>query len=212
GPSAHSDCLTRILNSDSDANFIVHNKDPPAEQHNVSIRSPTLSHRILSAPSILDSLHPRPLTSTPVTVTDTDTTDTRQESGSGLDRLISGSAPYTSSIPLFSPSTETPRACSPVRSLVMAENTILSLCVPCPTPAQAGPVDETLTNTFRQLCAETSRSHHCQVILDISPHTTQAKKRLSIENHQSVYNIAISGPYQNVMAARGALLRNSPLK
>ncbi|KAI7818872.1 hypothetical protein BC939DRAFT_400990 [Gamsiella multidivaricata] len=93
----------------------------------------------------------------------------------------------------------------------MAENTILSLCVPCPTPAQAGPVDETLTNTFRQLCAETSRSHHCQVILDISPHTTQAKKRLSIENHQSVYNIAISGPYQNVMAARGALLRNTPI-
>ncbi|KAG0053834.1 hypothetical protein BGZ83_000378 [Gryganskiella cystojenkinii] len=95
----------------------------------------------------------------------------------------------------------------------MAENTILSLCFPCPTPAQAGPVDETMTNTFQQLCMEIGRSHHCQAILDVSVNNSQAaKKRLSIDTHQSVYNVTISGAYQNVMLARGALIRNNPLK
>ncbi|KAI1319543.1 hypothetical protein EDD11_003813 [Mortierella claussenii] len=94
----------------------------------------------------------------------------------------------------------------------MAENTILSLCFPYPTPAQAGPVDETVTNAFQQLCMEVGRSHHCQVILDVSLNSTPAKKRLSIETHQSVYNVTISGAYQNVLSARGALMRNSPLK
>ncbi|KAF9348092.1 hypothetical protein BGX26_000470 [Mortierella sp. AD094] len=95
----------------------------------------------------------------------------------------------------------------------MAENTILSLCIPCPTPAvQARPVNETMTNAFQSLCNEISRSHHCQVILDVSLNNAPAKKRLSIETHQSVYNVTISGAYQNVVSARGALMRNSPLK
>jgi hypothetical protein len=94
----------------------------------------------------------------------------------------------------------------------MAENTILSLCFPCPTPAQAGPVDETMTNAFQQLCMDIGRSHHCQAILDVSLNNSQAKKRLSIDTHQSVYNVTISGAYQNVMLARGAFIRNNPLK
>ncbi|KAF9184349.1 hypothetical protein BGZ51_003370 [Haplosporangium sp. Z 767] len=94
----------------------------------------------------------------------------------------------------------------------MAENTILSLCFPSPTPAQAGPVDKTITNAFQQLCVDIGHSHHCQVLLDVSLNSTPAKKRLSIETHQSVYNVTISGAYQNVMLARGALMRNSPLK
>ncbi|KAG0010158.1 hypothetical protein BGZ80_001742 [Entomortierella chlamydospora] len=95
----------------------------------------------------------------------------------------------------------------------MAENTILSLCIPCPTPAvQARPVDETMTNAFQSLCNEISHSHHCQVILDVSLNNAPAKKRLSIETHQSVYNVTISGAYQNVVSARGALMRSSPLK
>ncbi|KAG0262874.1 hypothetical protein BG011_009582 [Mortierella polycephala] len=94
----------------------------------------------------------------------------------------------------------------------MAENTILSLCFPSPTPAQAGPVDKTITNAFQQLCVDIGHSHHCQVLLDVSLNNTPAKKRLSIETHQSVYNVTISGAYQNVILARGALMRNSPLK
>ncbi|KAF9114158.1 hypothetical protein BGX27_011514 [Mortierella sp. AM989] len=94
----------------------------------------------------------------------------------------------------------------------MAENTILSLCIPAPTPVQARPVDETMTNAFQSLCNEISHSHHCQVILDVSLNNAPAKKRLSIETHQSVYNVTISGAYQNVVSARGALMRNSPLK
>ncbi|KAG9325007.1 hypothetical protein KVV02_000516 [Mortierella alpina] len=94
----------------------------------------------------------------------------------------------------------------------MAENTILSLCLPSPTPAQAGPVDEATTHSFQQLCMDIGRSHHCQVVLDVSLNSTPAKKRLSIETHQSVYNVTISGAYQNVMLTRGALIRNSPLK
>ncbi|KAF9091638.1 hypothetical protein BGX29_010859, partial [Mortierella sp. GBA35] len=94
----------------------------------------------------------------------------------------------------------------------MAENTILSLCFPCPTPAQAGPVDEVMTTAFQQLCIDIGRSHHCQAILDVSINSTQAKKRLSIETHQSVYNVTITGAYQNVMSARGAFMRSNPLK
>lgn len=69
-----------------------------------------------------------------------------------------------------------------------------------------------MTNAFQQLCMEISRSHHCQAILDVSLNNSQAKKRLSIDTHQSVYNVTISGAYQNVMLARGALIRNNPLK
>ncbi|KAF9297497.1 hypothetical protein BGZ88_009899 [Linnemannia elongata] len=97
----------------------------------------------------------------------------------------------------------------------MAENTILSLCFPCPTPAQAqpgGPVDEVMTTAFQQLCLDIGHSHHCQAILDVAINTTQAKKRLSIETHQSVYNVTITGAYQNVMSARGAFMRSNPLK
>ncbi|KAF9906803.1 hypothetical protein EC991_000246 [Linnemannia zychae] len=93
----------------------------------------------------------------------------------------------------------------------MAENTILSLCFPYPTPAQApvGPVDEVMTTAFQQLCLDISHSHHCQAVLDVS---IAAKKRLSIETHQSVYNVTITGAYQNVMSARGAFMRSNPLK
>ncbi|KAG0276929.1 hypothetical protein BGZ95_006821, partial [Linnemannia exigua] len=97
----------------------------------------------------------------------------------------------------------------------MAENTILSLCFPCPTPAQApaGPVDEVMTTAFRQLCVDIGHSHHCQAVLDVSINSTlAAKKRLSIETHQSVYNVTITGAYQNVMSARGAFMRSNPLK
>lgn len=97
------------------------------------------------------------------------------------------------------------------RTVVMAENTILSLCFPCPTATQAGPVDEVLTSAFQQLCAHVGQSHHCQVVLNVTLNS-QAKKRLSSETHQSVYNVTITGAYQNVMSARGALLRNNPLK
>ncbi|KAF9133027.1 hypothetical protein BGW39_010817 [Mortierella sp. 14UC] len=93
----------------------------------------------------------------------------------------------------------------------MAENTILSLCFPYPTPAQApaGPVDEVMTMAVQQLCVDIGHSHHCQAILDVS---IAAKKRLSIETHQSVYNVTITGAYQNVMSARGAFMRSNPLK
>jgi hypothetical protein len=95
----------------------------------------------------------------------------------------------------------------------MAENTILSLCFPCPTPAQAGgPADEAITTAFQHLCVDIGHSHHCQAILDVSINSTQAKKRLSIETHQSVYNVTITGAYQNVMSARGAFMRSNPLK
>ncbi|KAF9930625.1 hypothetical protein FBU30_000251 [Linnemannia zychae] len=98
----------------------------------------------------------------------------------------------------------------------MAENTILSLCFPCPTLAQAatgGPVDESMTSAFQQLCIDIGRSHHCQAILDVSINSTPAKKRLSIETGpHSVYNVTISGAYQNVMSARGAFMRSNPLK
>ncbi|KAG9071180.1 hypothetical protein KI688_008725 [Linnemannia hyalina] len=97
----------------------------------------------------------------------------------------------------------------------MAENTILALCFPCPTPAQAqsgGPVDEVMTTAFQQLCLDIGLSHNCQAILDVAINSTQAKKRLSIETHQSVYNVTITGAYQNVMAARGAFMRSNPLK
>ncbi|KAG0243276.1 hypothetical protein BGW41_002461 [Actinomortierella wolfii] len=94
----------------------------------------------------------------------------------------------------------------------MGENTILSLCFPCPSPAQAGLVDETLSRVFQQLCADVARAHHCQAVLNVSINPSQAKKRLSIDTHQSVYNVTLSGAYQNVIAARGTLMRNNPLK
>ncbi|KAF9977334.1 hypothetical protein BGZ73_006375 [Actinomortierella ambigua] len=94
----------------------------------------------------------------------------------------------------------------------MGENTILSLCFPCPSPAQAGLVDENLSRVFQQLCADVARAHHCQAVLNVSINPTQAKKRLSIDTHQSVYNVTLSGAYQNVIAARGTLMRNNPLK
>ncbi|KAF9938493.1 hypothetical protein BGZ65_012721 [Modicella reniformis] len=95
----------------------------------------------------------------------------------------------------------------------MAENMILSLRFPCPTPAtQAGPVDDVLTTAFQQLCVDASQSHHCQIILNVDHNSSNAEKRLEIETHQSIYSVTITGAYQNVMSARGALMRNSPLK
>ncbi|KAF9161221.1 hypothetical protein DFQ26_004760 [Actinomortierella ambigua] len=94
----------------------------------------------------------------------------------------------------------------------MGENTILSLCFPCPSPAQAGLVDDNLSRVFQQLCSDVARAHHCQAVLNVSINPTQAKKRLSIDTHQSVYNVTLSGVYQNVIAARGTLMRNNPLK
>ncbi|KAG0337866.1 hypothetical protein BG004_007459 [Podila humilis] len=83
----------------------------------------------------------------------------------------------------------------------------------CPTPARSVAVDETLTNSFQQLCVEIGKQHQCQAVLDISINSnSQAKKRLSIDTHQSVYNVTISGAYQNVMLARGSFMRKNPLK
>ncbi|KAF9379144.1 hypothetical protein CPB97_009145 [Podila verticillata] len=95
----------------------------------------------------------------------------------------------------------------------MAETTVLSLCFPSPTPARSVAVDETMTNLFQQLCADIGQQHQCQAVLDISINSnSQAKKRLSIDTHQSVYNVTITGAYQNVMLARGLFMRKNPLK
>ncbi|KAG0025420.1 hypothetical protein BGZ81_007184 [Podila clonocystis] len=95
----------------------------------------------------------------------------------------------------------------------MAETTVLSLCFPSPTPARSVAVDETMTNLFQQLCVNIGQQHSCQAVLDISINSSsQAKKRLSIDTHQSVYNVTITGAYQNVMQARGSFMRKNPLK
>ncbi|KAF9427486.1 hypothetical protein BGZ94_004821, partial [Podila epigama] len=80
----------------------------------------------------------------------------------------------------------------------MSENTVLSLCFPSPTPARSVAVDETMTNLFQQLCLAIAQEHKCQAVLDISiNNNSEAKKRLSLDTHQSMYNVTITGSYQN---------------
>ncbi|KAF9301185.1 hypothetical protein BGZ74_007025 [Mortierella antarctica] len=96
----------------------------------------------------------------------------------------------------------------------MAENTILSLCFPSPTPAtQSSQVDAAAIRPFQQLTADISLSHHVEAVLD-GPLVANnpAKKRSSIDTHQAPFNVTILGAYQNVMLARGSFMRNSPLK
>ncbi|KAF9019035.1 hypothetical protein BGZ52_003789, partial [Haplosporangium bisporale] len=95
----------------------------------------------------------------------------------------------------------------------MAENTILSLCFPSPTPAtQSSQVDAAAIRPFQQLTADISLSHHVEAVLDGPLVTSPAKKRSSIDTHQAPFNVTILGAYQNVMLARGSFMRNSPLK
>ncbi|KAF9107702.1 hypothetical protein BGX29_005219 [Mortierella sp. GBA35] len=106
----------------------------------------------------------------------------------------------------------------------MEGNTILSLCFPS---AQAGGlVDDAKTRTFQLLCEDIAQQNHCQASLDvhvsndntfgISTHQSLAGDRLSPFDTRYpsvvVYNVTLSGAYSHVMDARGALMRNSPLK
>ncbi|KAI8595488.1 hypothetical protein EDD21DRAFT_38556 [Dissophora ornata] len=113
----------------------------------------------------------------------------------------------------------------------MDDNTILSLCFP--SVQAGGPADEATTRIFQQLCDEQSRLNHCQASLHVtvsscgsnssvassinSSTTTLAlnsRTGASLDTHHPsvVYNVTLSGPYQEVMLARGAFLRNNPLK
>ncbi|KAF9201507.1 hypothetical protein BGZ49_008250 [Haplosporangium sp. Z 27] len=94
------------------------------------------------------------------------------------------------------------------------------------------PIDEGTTKLFQQLCEEQGRVNQCQAILSItvsnnnttnstavnssnlSSSNTNTIPRSSLDTHPPsvVYNVTLSGPYQKVMLARGAFLRNSPLK
>ncbi|KAF9411446.1 hypothetical protein BGZ94_001347, partial [Podila epigama] len=96
----------------------------------------------------------------------------------------------------------------------MAENTILSLCFPSPTPAtQSSQVDAAAIRPFQQLTTDISMSHHVDAVLDGPLHSNNpAKRRSSIDTHQTPFNVTIMGAYQNVTLARGSFMRNSPLK
>ncbi|KAF9142489.1 hypothetical protein BG015_000822 [Linnemannia schmuckeri] len=106
----------------------------------------------------------------------------------------------------------------------MEGNTILSLCFPS---AQAGgAVDDAMTRTFQLLCEDIAQQNHCQASLDVHAsndntfgthsHQSLAGERLSSFDTRYpsvvVYNVTLSGAYSDVMHARGALMRNSPLK
>ncbi|KAK3838452.1 MAG: hypothetical protein JOS17DRAFT_730111 [Linnemannia elongata] len=106
----------------------------------------------------------------------------------------------------------------------MEGNTILSLCFPS---AQAGgPVDDAMTRTFQLLCEDITQQNHCQASLDVHASNdntfgTNSHQSLTGERFSSfdtrypsvvVYNVTLSGAYSDVMHARGALMRNSPLK
>ncbi|KAF9573325.1 hypothetical protein EC968_008779 [Mortierella alpina] len=98
----------------------------------------------------------------------------------------------------------------------MEGNTILSLCF-----VSARAVDELMTKKFQQLCDDITRLHHCQAILHVSLGATDSSGNGSspgsAANPNSTlldtrFNVTLSGDYQRVMNARGAILRNSPLK
>ncbi|KAK3842823.1 MAG: hypothetical protein J3R72DRAFT_490027 [Linnemannia gamsii] len=105
----------------------------------------------------------------------------------------------------------------------MEGNTILSLCFPS---AQAGGlVDDAMTRTFQLLCEDIAQQNHCQASLDVHASNDNtfgansqslAGDRLSSFDTRYpsvvVYNVTLSGAYSDVMHARGALMRNSPLK
>ncbi|KAI1303367.1 hypothetical protein EDD11_005418 [Mortierella claussenii] len=110
----------------------------------------------------------------------------------------------------------------------MEDSTILSLCFP--SAQVGGPVDENTTKMFQQLCEEQGRVNQCQATLNVVANSSDSSATISAGSTSStaaptkalslldtrqpyvVYNITLSGPYQNVMLARGAFLRNSPLK
>ncbi|KAF9981806.1 hypothetical protein BGZ75_006828 [Mortierella antarctica] len=97
----------------------------------------------------------------------------------------------------------------------MEGNTILSLCF-----VSVRAVDELMTKKFQQLCDDITRLHHCQAILHVSLGATDSSGNGSTlgsaANTSSTldtrFNVTLSGDYQRVMNARGAILRNSPLK
>ncbi|KAF9958460.1 hypothetical protein BGZ72_000301 [Mortierella alpina] len=81
-------------------------------------------------------------------------------------------------------------------------------------------VDELMTKKFQQLCDDIARLHHCQAILHVSLGATDnsglgSSLGLAANTPSSLdtrFNVTLSGDYQRVMNARGAILRNSPLK
>ncbi|KAF9948968.1 hypothetical protein BGZ70_001986, partial [Mortierella alpina] len=97
----------------------------------------------------------------------------------------------------------------------MEGNTILSLCF-----VSARAVDELMAKKFQQLCDDITRLHHCQAVLHVSLGATDSSGNGltlgSAANTPSTldtrFNVTLSGDYQRVMNARGAILRNSPLK
>ncbi|KAF8945345.1 hypothetical protein BGZ47_002841 [Haplosporangium gracile] len=83
-----------------------------------------------------------------------------------------------------------------------------------------------MTRTFQLLCEDIAQQNHCQASLDVhasndntfgtNSHQSLVGGRLSSFDTRYpsvvVYNVTLSGAYSDVMHARGALMRNSPLK
>ncbi|KAF9899868.1 hypothetical protein EC991_008223 [Linnemannia zychae] len=82
-----------------------------------------------------------------------------------------------------------------------------------------------MTRTFQLLCEDIAQQNHCQASLDVHASNDNtfgansqslAGDRLSSFDTRYpsvvVYNVTLSGAYSDVMHARGALMRNSPLK
>ncbi|KAG0205975.1 hypothetical protein BGX28_002525 [Mortierella sp. GBA30] len=101
----------------------------------------------------------------------------------------------------------------------MEGNTILSLSF-----VSAGATDDLMTKRFQQLCDDITRLHQCQAILHVSLGTnvsnsisstlatTKTFSSIDTRHTPVLFNVTLSGEYQRVMNARGAILRNSPLK
>ncbi|KAF9926376.1 hypothetical protein FBU30_004008 [Linnemannia zychae] len=82
-----------------------------------------------------------------------------------------------------------------------------------------------MTRTFQLLCEDIAQQNHCQVSLDVhasndntfgtNSQPLTGERLTSFDTRYPsivVYNVTLSGTYSDVMHARGALMRNSPLK
>ncbi|ORZ01603.1 hypothetical protein BCR43DRAFT_454235 [Syncephalastrum racemosum] len=73
---------------------------------------------------------------------------------------------------------------------------------------------ETLRSELRDTCEAAMSRHCCQIALAAAPDATlpSIKPHAPLVDTPTDYNLTLTGPYTTVMAARGDLLQNCPLK
>lgn len=71
---------------------------------------------------------------------------------------------------------------------------------------------EAIMSDLRDTCNNVMARHGCQIALAAAPELASIKPQASLVDTPTDYNPTLTGPLTSVMAARGELLANCPLK